>query len=171
MKISTLFMSLCSTWLCIVVANAQPTEHKIQSIFIYNFAKYTQWPSSNQSGDFVIEIVGKSALADELEKLVTNKSVGAQKIIIKRISSTDQVGNCHILVLPSNESKHFEAAQAKVKGKPTLLITGKAGLGQKGSGINFVIKDDKWAYELNQASLSENGLRVSTEISKLAISI
>jgi hypothetical protein len=74
-------------------------------------------------------------------------------------------------VIPDTESKHFEALQARLKGKPTLLITEKPGLGQKGSGINFVIRENKWSYELNQASLVENGLKVSVEISKLAINI
>ncbi len=152
-------------------ARAQTTNHKIHSIFIYNFAKYTQWPSSVQSGNFTIEVLGRSPLADELERVVSNKLVGTQKIIVRRVSSPDQITAGHIVVIPDTESTHFEALQARLKGKPTLLITEKPGLGQKGSGINFVIKENKWSYELNQASLAENGLKVSVEISKLAINI
>lgn len=152
-------------------AFAQVTNHKIHSIFIYNFAKYTQWPASAQTGDFVIEVLGRSPLADELERVVANKTVGSQKIVIRRITSPDQMSVSHMVVVPSTESRHFEAVQARLKGKPSLLITEKPGLGQKGSGINFVIREDKWSYELNQATLAENGLKVSVEISKLAINI
>ena len=150
---------------------AQVNNHKIHSIFIYNFAKYTQWPASAQSGDFIIEVLGRSPLADELERVVTNKMVGMQKIIIRRVASPDQIIAGHMVVVPSTESRHFETVQARLKGKPSLLITEKPGLGQKGSGINFVIRQDKWSYELNQATLAENGLKVSVEISKLAITI
>ncbi len=61
----------CFIFLALVItrqgAFAQVSNHKIHSIFIYNFAKYTQWPTSVQSGDFVIEVLGRSPLADELE--------------------------------------------------------------------------------------------------------
>jgi hypothetical protein len=150
---------------------AQVNNHKIHSIFIYNFAKYTQWPASVKSGDFVIEVLGRSPLADELERVVANKMVGTQKIVVRRVTSPDQVSASHMVVVPATESRHFETVQARLKGKPSLLITEKPGLGQKGSGINFVIREDKWSYELNQASLAENGLKVSVEISKLAINI
>ncbi len=152
-------------------ASAQNSNHKIHSIFIYNFAKYTQWPASSQSGDFIIEVLGRSPLADELAKVVANKTVGTQKIVVRRITSPDQLSGAHMVILPGTESRHFEALQARLKGKPTLLITEKPGLGHKGSGINFVIREDKWSYELNQGILAENGLRVSIEISKLATNI
>ncbi len=165
----------CFIFLALVItrqgAFAQVNNQKIHSIFIYNFAKYTQWPTNTQSGDFVIEVLGRSALADELERVVANKTVGSQRIVVRRITSPDQISASHIVVVPSSESRHFEAVQARLKGKPSLLITEKPGLGQKGSGINFVIREDKWSYELNQASLAENGLKVSVEISKLAINI
>lgn len=154
-----------------ISASAQTNNHKIHSIFIYNFAKYTQWPASSQSGDFIIEVLGRSPLADELEKVVTNKMVGNQKIVVRRVTSPDQLSGAHMVILPGTESRHFEALQSRLKGKPTLLITEKPGLGHKGSGINFVIREDKWSYELNQASLAEKGLRVSVEISKLATNI
>ncbi len=165
----------CLIFLAMVITRqgvfAQVNNHKIHSIFIYNFAKYTQWPASSQSGDFVIEVLGRSPLADELERVVTNKMVGTQKIVVRRVTSADQISSSHMVVVPATESRHFEAVQARLKGKPSLLITEKPGLGQKGSGINFVIRDDKWSYELNQAILAENGLKVSVEISKLAINI
>jgi len=165
----------CFLFLALVItrqgALAQVNNHKIHSIFIYNFAKYTQWPAGAQSGDFVIEVLGRSPLADELERVVANKTVGTQKIVVRRITSPDQISASHMVVVPATESRHFETVQARLKGKPSLLITEKPGLGHKGSGINFVIREDKWSYELNQASLAENGLKVSVEISKLAITI
>lgn len=150
---------------------AQPNNHKIHSIFIYNFAKYIQWPSNDKTNDFTIEILGKSPLADELERIVANKVVGTRRITIRRVNAPDQISASHIVIIPSNESKHFEELQARLKGKPTLLITEKPGLGKKGSGINFIIKDNKWCYELNEASINQNGLRVSTEITKFALNI
>jgi hypothetical protein len=52
-----------------------------------------------------------------------------------------------------------------------LVVTESEGLGAKGSDINFVVKDGKLAFELNQLSINKQGLRVSNELTRLAILI
>jgi hypothetical protein len=52
-----------------------------------------------------------------------------------------------------------------------LIITEKSGLAQKGSSINFIMQDNKWKFELNEAATQSAGLKVSRELSKLAINV
>jgi hypothetical protein len=150
---------------------AQATDYRFHSVFIYNFTKYIQWPESYQSGDFVIGVLGNSPIAAELEKLSANKTVGMQKIIVRKFKSADEIGTCHILFLPVTGSNSFEEVQEKLKGKHTLVITEKSGLAQKGSGINFIQQDNKWKFELNESATQSAGLKVSKELSKLAINV
>ncbi|QHT69497.1 YfiR family protein [Rhodocytophaga rosea] len=150
---------------------AQNNDYRFHSVFIYNFTKYIQWPASQQSGDFIIAVLGNSPIGTELEKMAENKTVGSQKMIIKRIKSLDEANNCHILFIPSNNSNNFDEIQAKLRGKPTLVITEKTGMAQKGSGINFVMQDNKWKFELNESATQSAGLKVSKELSKLAIHV
>ena len=150
---------------------AQTTDYKFHSVFIYNFTKYIQWPASHQSGEFVIGVLGNSPISADLEKMAANKMVGAQKIVIKKFKSLSEAAECHILFIPNNANLNFEDIQTKFKGKPTLLITEKSGLAQKGSGINFVLQDNKWKFELNEAATQSAGLKVSKELSKLAINV
>jgi hypothetical protein len=41
----------------------------------------------------------------------------------------------------------------------------------KGGDINFITKEGKLAFELNQASVNKKGLKVSTELTRLAVLI
>ncbi len=150
---------------------AQNIDYRFHSVFIYNFTKYIQWPETYQSGDFVIGVLGNSPISTELEKLAANKTVGLQKIVIKKFKSADEISNCHILFLPVSGNNNFEAVQEKLKGKHTLVITEKSGMAQKGSGINFIQQDNKWKFELNEAATHNAGLKVSKELSKLAINV
>lgn len=150
---------------------AQASDYRFHSVFIYNFTKYIQWPLSQQSGDFVIGVLGNSSIVEELEKLSANKTVGSQKITIIRFKSIADLKECHILFIPGANSSNFENIQEKLKGKPTLIITEKSGLAQKGSGINFILHDNKWRFELNEAATQNAGLKVSKELSKLAINV
>jgi hypothetical protein len=154
-----------------VNVQAQTTDYRFHSVFIYNFTKYIQWPAAHQSGDFVIGVLGNSAISSELEKMAANKTVGAQKIVVKKFKSLAEAADCHILFLPSMGNYNFDDVQTKFKGKPTLLITERTGLAQKGSGINFIMQDNKWKFELNEAATQSAGLKVSKELSKLAINV
>ncbi|MDO1447248.1 YfiR family protein [Rhodocytophaga aerolata] len=154
-----------------VGAQAQTTDYKFHSVFIYNFTKYIQWPAEQQAGDFVIGVLGNSSISEDLEKMAMNKTVGTQKIVVKKFKSAAEAGTCHILFIPNNSNVSFDDIQHKFKGKPTLLITEKTGLAQKGSGINFVLQDNKWKFELNEAATQSAGLKVSKELSKLAITV
>ncbi|MES2730805.1 MAG: YfiR family protein [Bacteroidota bacterium] len=145
------------------------SDYRFHSVFMYNFTKYIQWPASAQSGDFVIGVLGNSAIIIELEKMATNKLVGSQKIHIKKFKNVAEVTNCQMLFIPSTDSRDFESALEKLKGKSTLVLTEKNGLGQKGSGINFVLVEGKWRFELNEQATQSAGLKVSKELTRLAI--
>lgn len=149
--------------------HAQDMDYRIHSVFLYNFTKYVQWPAAAQSGDFVIGVVGDSPIYDELMKVTNGKMAGAQKIVVKKFKPSDAVDGCHMLFVPS--SANFDKVQAKTAGKPVLLITEKAGLSQKGSAINFVVRDNKWRFELNENATRSAGLKVASELSKLAIAV
>jgi hypothetical protein len=148
--------------------SAQSLDYRFHSIFIYNFTKYIQWPASQQSADFVIGVFGNSPISEELEKITSNKTVGTQKIVIKRFRNLSEVSDCHILFISSNGSNNFEAVQEKLKGKSTLLITEKSGLIEKGSCINFVLQDNKWRFQLNEAAAQNAGLKISKELAQMA---
>jgi hypothetical protein len=146
-------------------------DYRFHSVFMYNFTKYIQWPSSVQTGDFIIGVLGNSPIVKELEKMAENKTVGSQKISVKKFKSVADISPCQMLFIPSADSRDFESALEKLKGKPTLILTEKNGLGQKGSGINFVLVDGKWKFELNENATKDAGLKVSKELSRLAILI
>lgn len=148
----------------------QQTDYKYHSIFIYNFTKYLQWPPSSAT-EFVIGIVGNSDITPELEKMAQNKMVGAQKIVVKKFSSHSEISACQMLFVPQGQNKHINDIVAKAHKNGTLVITESPGMATKGSNINFVIKDNRWRFELNKKSTEEANIKVSNELVKLSIPV
>lgn len=171
MKKTVLISLILSMVFLNVKVSAQSLDYRFHSIFIYNFTKYIQWPASHQSADFIIGVYGNSPISEELEKITSNKSVGTQKIVIKRFRNLSEIADCHILFVPSNGSNNFEALQDKLRGKSTLVITEKSGLIEKGSCINFVLQDNKWKFQLNESAAQNAGLKVSKELAQMAIAV
>lgn len=148
---------------------AQGSDYKFHTVFIYNFTKYIKWPASSQNGDFVIGILGNSPIIPELERMANVKKVGNQNIVVKKFNNAASISNCQILFIPSVESNSLKDVKNVLKNKPTLVITERVGMAQKGSAINFVLQGGRWRFELNKATTDAAGLKVADQLSRLAI--
>ncbi len=158
----SLFLLLCS----VVQVNAQ-VNYKIHSLFIYKFTQYIEWPS--KSGDFVIGVVGNSPIISELEAIAATKKVDTRNIVVKKMAASADFGECQMVFVSEGQSATIGTIAGKLQGKPVLLVSESPGAAKKGSGINFVIVDDKMKFELNKAAVEKQGLKVSGDLTKLAI--
>jgi hypothetical protein len=145
--------------------------HEVHSMMVFNFTKYVQWPDHATSGEFVIGVVGNADIYNTLNGWYGGKPRGSKTYIIKKFSSASEVTDCHVLYIDKSKSNDFDSVNDKVKGKGTLVITDKSGLGEKGSGINFKTVDNKLKFELNQKAIEASNLKVSGALSSMAILI
>lgn len=160
---------LSSILLVSIISQAQ--TYKQHPLFIYSFTRYIQWPDAYNEGDFEILVLGDSPIIEELNTMARAKKIGDRTIKVKKINTTAEIRKCNMLFIPVDQSgKHSEVLQ-KVGGQSILLITEQTGLGTLGSCINFIMKDGKLAFELNQTALTKQNLKASSEITRLAIMI
>jgi len=146
----------------------QATDYKVHANIIYRFTKYVEWPENKHAGDFVIGIIGDSPLYEELGTLTTNKSVGHQKIMIKKLSAGAASYTCQILFIGQEESRNLKRVALLTADQPVLLITEENGLAKKGSCINFIIVDDRLKLEINKNNVLSRNLNIASELLKLA---
>ena len=145
--------------------------HEVYSMMVFNFVRYVQWPDHTTSGEFVIGVVGNGDVYNTLNTWYGGKPRGTKTYVIKKYSSASEVADCHVVFIDKSKSGEFEDINNKVKGKGTLIITDKNGLGEKGSSINFKTVDNKLKFELNQKALEASNLKVSGALSSMAILI
>ncbi len=168
-KIKTLLMAAA-----LITVNAMAQErpmHEVYSMMVFNFTKYVQWPDHTATGEFVIGVVGNSDVFNTLNTWYGGKPRGSKTYVIKKFNNASEVTDCHVVFIDKSRSGEFESINGKVKGKGTLIITDKNGLGEKGSGINFKTIDNKLKFELNQKALEASNLKVSGALSSMAILI
>ncbi|MDL5050209.1 YfiR family protein [Oscillatoria amoena NRMC-F 0135] len=153
-----------------VFAQERPM-HEVYSMMVYNFVKYVQWPDHTENGEFVIGVIGNNDVFTTLNTWYGGKPRGTKTYVIKKFNSAAEVANCHVVFIDKSKSGEFESVNGKVKGQGTLVITDKAGLGEKGSGINFKNVDNKLKFELNQKAIEASNLKVSGSLTSIAILI
>jgi hypothetical protein len=148
----------------------RPT-HEIHAAMLYNFIKYVQWPNESEPGDFVIGVIGDEQLFNTLKAWYDGKAKGAKKYSIKKLAAPNEAGDCNVVYLGKSKNREFDDIKITITGKPVLTITDGNGLGQKGSCINFKVVDGKLKFELNQAVIGTSNLKVSSQLTSMAILI
>ncbi len=152
-------------------AQEERPVHEVYSMMLFNFIRYVQWPDHDQSGEFVIGVIGNQDIYNTLNSWYGGKAKGSKTYVIKKFASAAEVGDCHVVFIDKAKSGEFEAVNNKVKGKGTLVVTDRNGLGEKGSCINFKTVNDKLRFEMNQQAIQASNLKVSGALTSLAIVI
>jgi len=152
-----------------VFAQQRPI-HEVYSMMMFNFIKYVQWPDAG-SNEFVIGIVGNADIFNTMSTYYKNSKVGTKTIVIKKVQTPTDADDCQVVFIDKTKSGDFDVYNSRVKGKNTLVITDKNGLGEKGSGINFKVVDNKLKFELNQKAIENANLKVANSLSSMAILI
>ena len=136
-----------------------------------NFTKLIEWPASYREGNFIVGVIGDSPLYAELVKMAKTKKVANQPLEIKRFSTVNDISKCHIIFVSENKSQEINSVVKKVKPNSTLIITTKQGLVDKGSGINFIVKNNRQKFELNKQNVERYKLKVSSNLEALAFTV
>ncbi len=159
--------------LCAVIFSANAQErplHEIHVAFINNFMKYIQWPPDGQT-EFVIGVYGNDDVYNTLKGWYDGKNKGTQKIAVKKLASPAEASTCALVYLSKNKSRDFDDLKAAISGKHVLTVTDGSNLGSKGSCVNFKEVDGKLKFELNQSALTASELKVSSQLTSIAIVI
>lgn len=148
----------------------RPT-HEMHSMMLYNFIKYVQWPNEGDGGEFVVGVIGDEGVFNTLKQWYDGKPKGAKKYVIKKLANAEEAGTCQVVYIGKSKSRELDEIKTSISGKSVLTITDGNGLAQKGSCINFKVVDGKLRFELNQASVNASNLKVSSQLTSMAILI
>ncbi|MFM8834700.1 MAG: YfiR family protein, partial [Cytophagales bacterium] len=141
MKLNLIFI------VCLLCTVVYGQHYDTKKIYVYSFAKFVQWPEDYRSGDFEIAVLGESPFFEQLIDMASKKKLGERTIKVVKIGSLTEFKRCHMLILPIGQSGALPEALKKVGTNSTLIVTEQDGFGAKGTDINFVMKDNKLAFE------------------------
>jgi hypothetical protein len=141
---------------------AQGDVTKAKAKFIYNFTRYIEWPIETLNGEFVIYVYGSSVIYNELKDYTQGKLVGRRSITIKNVSTIDGIDNCSLLFVAFEKTKELKTITSKLNKSKTIIISEKDGALEEGSAINFLLDDNKIAYEIKRSNAEKAGLKLNS---------
>jgi hypothetical protein len=174
MKIPLLFSLSVATILTTLsgeTLNAQQVdEYQVKAAFLYNFAKFVEWPAEAGGAPEVLTIcvLGRDPFGQALDDVIAGKIIAGRPLALRRLTDARHTGGCSILFISSSENIR-SLSSLKSDEKRGVLTVGEAGNATAECvAIKFTLEGGKIRFEINLAEVQEEKLRLSSKLLSLA---
>jgi len=151
---------------------SQPSEYQVKAAFLFNFAKFVEWPSEsfpNVTSPMVIGILGDNPFGSDLEQTIQNKTINNRPLVVKLLHSLIEATNCHILFISNSENKRLPEIIQTLRGTAVLTVGETGQFIETGGIINFVQEASKIRFQINDDAAKTARLKISSKLLSLAV--
>lgn len=153
------------------LAQAERGELQIKATFLYKFGGFVDWPPAAfaaPDSPLAIGVLGADALAGELERIVSGRTVQGRPLTARRLKRGESLAGLHILFVGQGETARLDEILQEAKGRPLLVVTESAQSQPRGSMINFVTVEDKVRFDISLAPAERGKLKISARLLAVA---
>jgi hypothetical protein len=151
--------------------NSATSEARLKAAFLFNFAKFVEWPAESfaeRTSPFIIGVLDNSEFAGELEKTVLAKKIDEHPINVRLFRTAADIGDCHILFVTAENKRPSEVIR-RLEGKPILTVGESERFLEAGGMITFLSENQKIRFQINHEVAKAARLSVSSKLLSLAV--
>ena len=148
-----------------------PSEYELKAAFLFNFAKFVEWPSSafiNPQSPFLICVLGTDPFGSALDDALLHRSIQGRPAALLRIKHVSDIIGCQILFVPSSESHRLPEITVKLRGQCVLVIGESENFASSGGLIQFSLEENRIRFLINTDAADRSGLKFSSKLLALA---
>jgi hypothetical protein len=148
-----------------------PTEYQLKAAFLFNFAKFVDWPPesfSSPRAPFAICVLGKDPFGRALDDLLPGKTIGDRAVVIVRLKDTLNARHCQMVFVSASESRNLAAIFEGLRGTNALTVGESDGFAESGGAIQFTVEENHVRFLINPEAGERAGLKLSSKLLALA---
>ncbi len=150
--------------------SGEPPEYKMKAVFIYNFAKFVDWPAGkppNSEKNLSVCVLGDDPFGSNLN-VIKGKTIRGRTVENKAPVKIENAKDCDCLFISDSEKSSVAKILEDLKDHDVLTISDMDGFLEAGGIIQFVIDKSKVRFLINMVAAKEAGFKVSSKLLELA---
>jgi hypothetical protein len=155
-------------------ADDDSLEFAVKAAFLTKFVPFVDWPGGAffaPDGSVHICVAGRDPFGDLLNRVADRQVVAGHSIVVQRLPAVTRDSGCQILFAVGSREQSVADMLAVVRGTPVLTMTDDSPDAQSRGIINFVIRDNRVRFEIDDNAAAQNGLTISSKLLSLAVRI
>ena len=152
-------------------AQDNPSEYQLKAAFVYNFAKFVDWPASTYAGPqspFAICILGTDPFGSVIDDALRGKTVADHPVVVRRDKDAVAARRCQIIFVSASEKDRLPDILTGLKGANALMVGDFDGFAAAGGAIELTLQDSRIRFAINPDAADGAGLRISSKLLALA---
>jgi hypothetical protein len=145
-----------------------PSEYQLKAAFLFNFAKFIDWPPSSPGAPFAICILGQDPFGRALDDSLQGKMIGDRQLEVRRLKDKTEARRCRMVFISSSESAHLADILESLRGANVLTVGETNGFAAAGGTIEFTLQDNRVRFAINTDAANRAGLMFSSKLLALA---
>ncbi|MBI2189551.1 MAG: YfiR family protein [Acidobacteria bacterium] len=150
-------------------AQVVPEEDDVKAAFLYNFAKFVQWPpSTHRSSDIVIGVLGSPRMLEVLELIARGSRINGSAVVARPFGADDDPRAYHIVFVREEGTWRAREILQRVRHAGVLTVGEAPQFLADGGLIRFYVRDRRVRFEMDPVGAQRDGLRISSHLLSLA---
>ena len=145
-------------------------ESSLKAAFIYNFAKFTEWPPDvlPATAAFTACVLGDAPLREALERTVKGRQFAGRAIVVSEVQLDAKLQSCHLLCVSGVSAARAAAIVVALGNAPVLTISDLDDFIQLGGMVQLFVENGRMRFGLNLAAAKQARLVLSSKLIVLA---
>lgn len=155
----------------VVVAGQGPqreTDVVLKAAFLYNFARFAEWPALRIGQAIAVCIVGDDDMAAAFDKTASGKSIGGHVVAMTRPDDATTWSACHVLFIADTEARRSAKELSLIRAVPVLTVSDAPGFARRSGLVELYVEDGRMRFAINVDALGRSGLQLSSRLLGLA---
>jgi hypothetical protein len=147
------------------------TEYQVKAAFLYNFAKYVEWPRAAFKDDkapIVVGVLGDDPFGSALDEALEGKTVDGRRVVARRFAKEKDARQAHILFLPASEDERLPAVLRALAGASVMTVGDAERFAERGAVASFFVEESRVRFCVNVSAAARSDLKISSQLLKLA---
>ncbi len=143
-------------------------EYQVKAAFLLNFANFVQWPDGALADDtFTIGVLGQDPFDSAIDSL-KGKTFKGRRVVVRRYDEPEDARQADILFISVSEKRVLPHILKTLRGRSILTVGDGKGFGRSGVMINMILLHKRVGFEINLTAAHRDGLKISSQLLKLA---
>ena len=147
------------------------SEYQVKAAFLYNFARFVQWPDEvfeRPSSPILVGILGPDPFGATIDAAFEGKAIGRHPFQVRRLRTIAEAANYHILFIANEESTRLRTVQSLLNGKPVLTVSEMPDFTANRGMIGFALDQSRVRFDVNVPAVQSAGLQISSRLLRVA---
>jgi len=152
-------------------ADAPTLEYQVKAAYVYNLAKFVDWPAqkfATPEAPLIIGVVGDDPFNGYLDQLVQNKTINGHPLEVRHFTLDADLKACHVLFVSRSRRNSLDSIFSATRAASVLTVSEIEKFARRGGDVSLLVEDESVKLEVNLRAAQAADLKISSKLLSIA---